>query len=70
MADTVNILQQYYSHDCMIKRNCYMVDKSLYVLALWNGQSGGTANTVQYAIKNQRRIIVINPLTNKTVFYE
>jgi uncharacterized phage-like protein YoqJ len=68
-ADTVNILQQYYSSNCMIKRNCYMVDKSLYIIALWDGQSGGTAYTIQYAMKCKKRIIVINPLTCKATFY-
>lgn len=54
----------------MINRNHYMVDKSLYVLALWDSQQGGTADTIQYAIKQKRRIIVINPITKKSTFYQ
>ena len=34
----------------MQKRNCYMVDKSELVLAIWNGkEQGGTWNTIRYA---------------------
>jgi uncharacterized phage-like protein YoqJ len=68
-ADTVSMLQSHYSGNCMIKRNYYMVDKSLYMLALWDGQSGGTADTIRYAMKCKRYMVVINPLTGKVVFY-
>ena len=40
-----------------------MVDKSLYVFALWDRQNGGTANTIKYALEKERRIIIINPVT-------
>jgi len=62
-ADNVVQLQEKYTSDCMIKRNRYMVDKCLYVLALWDRQNGGTANTIKYALEKNRRIIVINPVT-------
>ena len=42
-----------------------MVDKCLYVLALWDRQNGGTANTIKYALEKERRIIIINPVTMK-----
>lgn len=60
-ADIVNVLQQNYSRDCMYKRNCYMVDKSNYIFALWDGQSGGTSCTIKYAQKVKRQIVIINP---------
>ena len=69
-ANYINVLQKCYSNDCMINRNHYMVDKSLYVLALWDSQQGGTADTIQYAIKQKRRIIVINPITKESTFYQ
>ncbi len=69
-ADNTVILQNHYSNDCMLKRNRYMIHKSLYVIALWDGQKGGTAHTIQYAIKLKRRITVINPITGKTLFYK
>ena len=62
-ADKVVQLQEKYTSDCMIKRNRYMVDKSLYVFALWDKQNGGTANTIKYALEKERRIIIINPVT-------
>ncbi len=62
-ADKVVRLQEKYTSDCMIKRNRYMVDKSLYVFAFWDKQIGGTANTIQYALNLKRRIIIINPIT-------
>lgn len=72
-ADKVIYLQEKYSSDCMMKRNQYMIDKCLYVLALWDRQNGGTANTIEYALQKNRRIIIINPvamtvLTNKKSF--
>ncbi len=41
----------------MQKRNEYMVDKSNLVLAIWNGdKSGGTWNTIKYAMKKGKNI--------------
>ena len=68
-ADEVNVLQAHYSSDCMLKRNHFIVDKSLYVLALWDGQNGGTAETLAYSMKCKRQIIIINPLTCKASFF-
>jgi len=62
-ADNILQLQEKYTPDCMLKRNRYMVDKCLYVLALWDKQNGGTTNTIKYALEKERRIIIINPIT-------
>jgi len=48
-CDTVTVLQEQYTPDCMMKRNMYMVDKSNVLLACFNGRSGGTLNTIRYA---------------------
>lgn len=46
----------------MIKRDEYMVDKCDLLLAFWNGdKEGGTYNTVKYAQKINKKIIIINP---------
>ena len=58
-ADNIIQMQEKYTSDCMIKRNLYMVDKSLYVFALWDRQVGGTASTIKYALEKERRIISI-----------
>ena len=43
-------------------RNKYMVDNSDIVIACWNGDcTGGTWNTVRYAMNNNKIIICINP---------
>ncbi len=64
-ADNIIQMQEKYTSDCMIKRNRYMVDKSLYVFALWDRQVGGTASTIKYALEKERRIIIINPITSE-----
>lgn len=60
-ADVKTILQESYTKDCMRKRNEYMINHSNYVIAVFNGESGGTANTINYARKNKKKILIINP---------
>lgn len=46
----------------MQERNCWMVDNSQGVIALWNGErSGGTYNCVQYAKAGKRQIVNVWP---------
>ena len=60
-CDKETMLQREYTSDCMDKRNRYMVDHADYILAVWNGCPSGTGNTVRYAHKKGKPIIVINP---------
>ncbi len=48
-CDSIVLLQEEYTYDCMLRRNRYMVDNSDFVIALWDGSSGGTEYTVMYA---------------------
>lgn len=48
-ADRVTVVAPRYYPGCFQRRNRYMVDQSRCVLAVWNGQQGGTGNTVRYA---------------------
>lgn len=48
-CDIRTVLQKDYTADCMHKRNRYMVDKSAFVIAVWNGKPSGTGKTVKYA---------------------
>ena len=58
-ADKVVVLSEHYTYSCMQRRNEYMVDKSELVLAYWNGEeSGGTYNTVNYAERKQKNLII------------
>ena len=59
-ADFVNVLSENYTSFCMQKRNEYMVDKSDLVIAFWNGEeSGGTWNTINYAKRKSKQILII-----------
>lgn len=52
-----------YCDGCMLKRNRYMVDHADYVISVWDGRkSGGTYATVNYARKQNRKIINLNLL--------
>ncbi len=56
-ADRVEYLQIFYDAECMMKRNRKMVDSSSVCIAYFNGKSGGTANTVEYAARQGLKII-------------
>ena len=58
-CDKETMLQREYTPDCMDKRNRHMVDHADYILAVWNGCPSGTGNTVRYAHKKGKSIIVI-----------
>lgn len=67
--DEVIVLQEFYTPDCMDKRNQYMVNNSDIVLAVWTGKAkGGTANCVRYADKVGKNIIVLHPETGEVTF--
>jgi predicted Rossmann fold nucleotide-binding protein DprA/Smf involved in DNA uptake len=42
-------------------RNEWMVDNSAAIIAVWDGKPSGTANTVEYAQKQGKPVLVINP---------
>lgn len=56
---------EYISHDyyngCLQKRNRYMVDHATHLLAVYDGQPGGTASTIRYARKKGLEITIIEP---------
>jgi len=59
-ADSVTLFSESYTHDCMLKRNRYMIDKSDIVIAVYNGiPSGGTWYTIKYAAKTNKSIELI-----------
>lgn len=60
-GDKETLLQQNYTSDCMQKRNEYMVDNSDYFIAVWNGKPSGTGNTVKYAKKKNKIVLLVNP---------
>lgn len=51
-ADKVVYTSQEYTRDCMHKRNRHLVDNSSACIAYLTESEGGTAYTVNYALKN------------------
>lgn len=51
-----------YTSGCMQKRNRYMVSTSCVLLAVYDGKSGGTYNTIEYARKCARKIVTFRPV--------
>ena len=56
-AEYVKVLGPAFSRGIYQIRNEWMVDHSAKVIAVYNGQSGGTRNTIQYA--RRRRVPVV-----------
>lgn len=48
-ADLARFICPEYSRDCFQRRNEWMVDHSARVIVAYNGQPGGTRNTIRYA---------------------
>lgn len=53
-----------YKDGCMQIRNQYMVIKADIVLAVWDGQWGGTYSTVRFVRERKKKLIILN---NKTL---
>lgn len=51
-ADLVRFICPAYSRSCFQLRNEWMVNHSALVIAAYNGESGGTRNTINYAAKH------------------
>ena len=62
-SDDVITLQAHYSKDCMHKRNRYLVDSSAHMIAVYNGERGGTQYTNDYATSKGLDVVIINPNT-------
>lgn len=60
-ADETIILQAHYSNGCMQRRNRYLVDSSAHLIAVYDGQKGGTQFTVEYAERKGLDVIILNP---------
>ena len=56
-CDYHTLIQNNYSADCLMRRNRYMVDNSSVLNAAYNGRSGGTMNTLLYAMRRGIEVI-------------
>lgn len=59
--EVVMVSNEPYTNWCMQKRNEYMVNRSDYIIAVWDGTSGGTGNCVKYAEKVKKPIVCLHP---------
>ena len=56
-ADLVKYICKNYSRACFQIRNKWMVDRSARVIAVFDGHTGGTKNTINYAAQQGVRIV-------------
>lgn len=63
-ADQVTIVSEgEYKPYMMQKRNEYMVNASEEVFAVWDGSKSGTGNCVNYALKKEKAVYLVEPST-------
>lgn len=60
-ADKIRCIYDHYVDGCMLERNQYMVNNASLVIALYNGTSGGTQKTIDYAKSKHKEIVIIEP---------
>ncbi len=60
-ADEIVVTSPSYNRGCFHKRNRYMVDNAETVVCCFDGKPGGTAYTVDYALKKGKMVIQIDP---------
>jgi uncharacterized phage-like protein YoqJ len=65
--EVVLVSEQQYFDGCMAKRNRYLVDKCDELLAVYDGQYGGTMQTINYAKDKRKRVTIIDPGKNLKV---
>ena len=59
-CDYETVVQDHYSAGCMQRRNRYMVDHAARLIAVFDGQEGGTRRTVEYAMRCGLEIVYID----------
>lgn len=55
------VFEKYTGPECMLERNCYMVNHSSKMIALYAGLSGGTKKTIDYAKSQGLEVVIIKP---------
>ena len=61
-CDVETVVQDHYTPDCMLRRNRYMVDHASLLIAVYDGQNGGTRRTMEYAMRRGLDIVDIAPV--------
>lgn len=61
-CDMETMVQERYTQGCMLRRNRYMVDHSALVIAVYDGTSGGTRRTLEYALRQGVSFVDLPPV--------
>ena len=64
-CDLETLVQEQYTKGCMLRRNRYMVDHSALLIAVYDGVSGGTRHTLEYAIRQKVPFLDIPPVVTE-----
>ena len=64
-CDYETVVSETYTPSCMQRRNRYMVDHASLLIAVFDGQSGGTRNTIQYAMERGIQIVDMPPVLER-----
>lgn len=64
-CDYETLVQEKYDPGCMQRRNRYMVDHAGLLIAVHDGQPGGTRSTIEYAMRRGLDIVDIPPVTDE-----
>ncbi len=59
LAEYVKVMEPFFSKASYQKRNEWMVDHSARVIAVYNGQAGGTRNTIRYARRQNVPVLLL-----------
>ena len=59
-CDRRTLLQERYDGGCMQRRNRYMVDHAARLIAVFDGQDGGTRRTVEYALRSGLEVVYVD----------
>lgn len=62
-SDVQTLVSEFFTRGCFHARNRYMVDRADVVVCAYSGQKGGTAYTVDYALKQDKIVVQIDPTT-------
>lgn len=58
-ADEIKVFYPRFTYASFQERNRWMVDHSARIIAVFNGEKGGTKNTLAYAQKHDTRVCII-----------
>lgn len=61
-CDKILTISPNYTRDCMLKRNRVLVELCDMLVAVYDGQKGGTGYTVNFAKSSGKNIILIPPM--------